>query len=260
MFTVGLDKLLFFILYFQVSGPLYLKLVHLLLSKWEVKASCAKLSKGYTYYKNMLNTKLGFSTFVNSNNADFIPEILFGSLLGDGKMEMGPRAINARFGFTQSAKNKDYFLFLLAKLAPLGSVKHRHFSYLDKRTGKIYKSLNFWTKSLPILTELYNNFYVNNIKRVPKNLSLLTPVALAHWIMQDGARGSSNGLYLCTDCFRQKDVKHLVEYLKVKYNISCSIHKINGNFRIYILVKSVPFVRDLIIEHMHPSMLYKLGI
>nr|YP_010714066.1 LAGLIDADG homing endonuclease [Fuscoporia gilva]WDD39629.1 LAGLIDADG homing endonuclease [Fuscoporia gilva] len=173
---------------------------------------------------------------------------------------MAPRALNARFGFTQSILNKDYFLFLLSELSSLCSSKYREYSYLDKRTGKIYKSLNFWTKSLPVLTEFYNKFYFNKIKKVPTDLSLLTPVALSHWIMQDGSRGSCKGLYICTDSFTHEDIKHLVNFLKFKYKLSCSIHKVNGRFRIYILVKSLPVIRELLIPYIHSSMLYKLGI
>jgi hypothetical protein len=44
------------------------------------------------------------STVVSIENNNKIKEILFGSLLGDGKLEMGPRAINARFGFIQGEK------------------------------------------------------------------------------------------------------------------------------------------------------------
>jgi len=106
MFSVGLDKLLFFILFSQ-----------------------AKLKRSDK------------ASIENKNNK--IKEILFGSLLGDGKLEMAPRAINARFGFIQSEKNKDSFLFLLNELTLLGTIKYREYSYTDIRTGKIYKSLNF---------------------------------------------------------------------------------------------------------------------
>lgn len=191
---------------------------------------------------NFLFCVLCFSTLVRIGN-DNIKEILFGSLLGDGKLEMAPRAINARFGFIQSEKNKEYFFFFFNELSTLCSVKYREYIYLDKRTGKTYNSLNFWTKSLPILTELYNIFYFNKIKVVPNDLSLLSPIALAHWIMQDGSRGTCKGLYICTDSFTEKYVKRLVDYIKNRYKLSCSIHKFNGNYRIYILVKSVPILR-----------------
>ena len=43
------------------------------------------------------------------NNKPFISnevkEILFGSLLGDGKLELPPRGLNARSGFTQSYRS-----------------------------------------------------------------------------------------------------------------------------------------------------------
>jgi hypothetical protein len=70
-------------------------------------------------------------------------EIIFGSLLGDAKLELPPRGLNARFGFTQSADKKDYFLSVLNYLGEINSKKYRETSYLDKRTGKTYTNLNF---------------------------------------------------------------------------------------------------------------------
>lgn len=43
---------------------------------------------------------------------DQLKEILFGSVLGDGQLELGPKSKNARFGFTQSEGQKDYFIFV----------------------------------------------------------------------------------------------------------------------------------------------------
>lgn len=78
--------------------------------------------------------------------------------------------------------------------------------------------------------------------------------------MQDGSRGTSKGLYLCTDSFTHSDVKRLTQYLIDRYDIKCSIHKAGGNYRIYILAKSVETVKVLVLPFMHKSMLYKLGI
>ena len=224
MFSVGLDELLFFILFPQQPRNID-------------KISCLS------------------AVGAIEKSEDNIKEILFGSILGDGKLEMAPKAVNARFGFIQSEDKKEYFLFVLDKLSILCSAKYREYSYFDKRTNKTYKSLNFWTKSLPILTELYNIFYFNNVKVVPKDLSLLSPVAFAHWIAQDGSRGTSRGLYICTDSFTKEDVKHLADYISNRYKLSCSIHKVNGRYRIYILAKCLPAVRELLTPHMHLSML-----
>jgi hypothetical protein len=86
-------------------------------------------------------TKLG--RFLTSESSKPIKEIIFGSLLGDGKLEMAPKATNARFGFTQSEYNKDYFISVYNSLNPLFNIKYRKYSYLDKRTGKTYFSFNF---------------------------------------------------------------------------------------------------------------------
>lgn len=198
-----------------------------------------------------------------------VKEILFGSLLGDGKLELPPRGLNARFGFIQSLEKKDYFLSVLNSLGDLCSGKYREYSYFDKRTGKTYTSLNFWTRALPVLNEFNLKFYSpvepslgrgSQIKIVPQDLSLLTPIAIAHWTMQGGSRGTSKGLYLCTDSFTYADVLRLSKYLNNKYNLKSSIHKAGGNYRIYILAKSVETVKILILPFMHKTMKYKLGV
>jgi LAGLIDADG DNA endonuclease family len=86
-----------------------------------------------------------------------------------------------------------------------------------------------------MLNEFYFSFFLSPylskgkknsvVKIVPLDLSLLTPLALAQWVMQDGSRVTSKGLYLCTDSFTHDDVKRLSQYLINKYNIKCSIHK-----------------------------------
>lgn len=67
---------------------------------------------------------------------------------------MSPRSVNARFGFTHA--KKDYFISVFDSLSSLGSGNYRENSYIDKRTNKTYKNLNFWSKSLPyVLWVLY---------------------------------------------------------------------------------------------------------
>jgi hypothetical protein len=78
--------------------------------------------------------------------------------------------------------------------------------------------------------------------------------------MQDESRGTSKGLYLCTDSFTHEDVKRLSQYLINKYDIKCSIHKSGKNYRIYILVISIETVKILILPFMHKTMTYKLGV
>ena len=200
----------------------------------------------------------------NSNYSnEEIKQIIFGSLLGDGKLELSAKSKNARFGFIQSIIFKDYFLFIFSILKPFCLSNFRTYYYSDKRTSKTYVSLNFWTRALPIFTEFYNIFYIGKEKIVPLCLSLLTPLALAHWIMQDWAKASSGGLYLCTDLYTPEDTKRLAKYLHDKFKLEVTTPKApgsNGALRIYVKVSSMVLLRSLVIGHMHPSMIYKLGL
>jgi len=108
MFSVGLDELSFLFFFFNLI--FYVQ-----------KRGITQLSEK--------------STLVSIENNNKITEILFGSLLGDGKLEMGPRAINPRFGFIQGEKNKEYFLFLFNEFSLLCSAKYREHTYFDIRTG-----------------------------------------------------------------------------------------------------------------------------
>lgn len=109
------------------------------------------------------------------------------------------------------------------------------------RKVKVNYGLEFRTISLPCLNELYNLFYKNNKKIIPYCIfDLLTPLALAHWIMEDGAK-LNKGLVLCTDSFTLLEVINLCNVLKIKYDINTTIPgwKLNKP-RIYILEKSMP--------------------
>jgi hypothetical protein len=103
-------------------------------------------------------------------------------------------------------------------------------SYLENRTGKTYTNLNFWSKSLPMLNEFYLSFYLSQclskgkkkVKTVPLDLSLLTPLALAHWVMQKGLL-YNNSLHICTDGYAE--IQRLTQYIKQKFNIKCTISR-----------------------------------
>jgi hypothetical protein len=81
--------------------------------------------------------------------------------------------------------------------------------------------------------------------------------------MQDGSKGTSGGLYICTDLFSPEDTKRLALFLEQKYSLKVTTPKAPGKkgaLRIYVTVKSMNILRPLIIGHMHPTMLYKLGL
>ena len=94
-----------------------------------------------------------------NNSLDETREVIVGSLLGDGDIELRGRAINGRFKIIQSTKYKDYFLMLFEIFSQFCSTPPRSYTYLDSRTFRNYSSLTLRTRSLPLFTEYYNLFY-----------------------------------------------------------------------------------------------------
>ena len=66
------------------------------------------------------------------------------------------------------------------------------------KNGVLRYVIRFHTYTYTSLNIIYNEWYVNGVKQVPQNIAeYLTPLALAIWIMDDGAR-IRYGLKLCT--------------------------------------------------------------
>lgn len=185
--------------------------------------------------------------------------IVVGILLSDGCLIMGKGAVNPRLGFKQSLDKSSYVWNVFLILSPFCQSLPN--LVVGKRNNKLLYGLNFFTRSLPCLKELYLLFYCKNKKIIPENIyHLLTPPALAQWIMGDGQRKES-GLVLCTDSYTIKEVVFLVNVLIIRYNLICTIWETNiGQYRIYITQKSMDNLRAIILPHMQETMLYKLNI
>lgn len=135
-YTVGLDKLDSLILYFQQSSE---EDSQTSLSQRRLEEYRRERRLGGKIEKTVACVELGKVLPFSSETR----EIIFGSLLASGKLEMAPRSKNARFGFIQAEDKRDYFISVLNSLSSISSGKYREYSYIDKRTNKTYKSLNF---------------------------------------------------------------------------------------------------------------------
>ena len=185
---------------------------------------------------------------------------MIGLLLSDGYITFyGKRSKNGSLGLTQSLSHSSYLYFvfnILAHYCPRYPIFSKR-----SRFGKPIFNLEILTRSMLCITELHNKFYVEKVKSIkPSIYNDLTPVGLAHWIMGDG---TFNGitLLLCTDSYTIKEVVLLINVLIIKYEIHCTIRYYNQHYpRIYILKKSLPKMRQVVLPYMHSSMLYKLGL
>lgn len=193
-----------------------------------------------------------------------IISILVGSLLGDVH---GERVLNGgvRFRFKQSIIHKDYLFFLYNKILSLGYTSNNQ-PYIKtvKLNNKIFEAYCFYTYSFTSLLWLYNLFYTNNKKTIPNEkyfYDLLTPLALAIWIQDDGTWHNSS-IRIATNNFKLNEIEILQNILSKKFKIKSSIHHLSksNQYQLYIKKESIDLVRQLTSSYFHNSMLYKLGI
>lgn len=125
-------------------------------------------------------------------------------------------------------------------------------------------ALGFSTMRLPAITKLSKQFLDSDFKKIiPLDIYyLLTPEALAFWIMGDGEQHTS-GLNLCTDSYTIQEVVILINVLILKYNLNCSLRKkVNPSgkicYRIYFPAAEMPKLRNIVSGHVIKSMQYKL--
>jgi hypothetical protein len=195
------------------------------------------------YYTTLSKIRLNKVERSNLIIQNYLNEIIIGLLLGDGHIQTKYKNGNSRFIYGQSSlrlHNFNYFKHILNLFKPYLSnnfnLKEKTFS--DKRTNKIYSSVNFATLSLPCFN-LYKNLFYNseNLKIVPSNIqNLLTSRGLAYWIMDDGSI-QNKGLHLNTYGFTSKDIlilKKTLENMFGENSLKCSIHKHKKGERIYI--------------------------
>ena len=187
-----------------------------------------------------------------------------GMMLSDGHIQQRSITGNGRFIFAQSGKpeKREYFNLVLELMKPFCSANYVPYTKegIDVRSNTINSSISLTTMQLPCFTSLHNIWYSNNIKIVPLNIKeMLTPLALAHWIMGDGSK-QNEGIHLSVYAFSTSDVELLITALNERYNLECSIHLTDRGSRIYINKKSMEILRPLVSDHIVPSMKYKIGL
>ncbi len=188
-----------------------------------------------------------------------IKSIIVGIILSDGHMALNSKAKNAYLILNQSLAKSAYIYFVFSFLS------HYCQSYpklsVSYRLGRPSYVLRIATRSMPCITELYNNYYLNKIKIIkPSIYNDITPIPLAHLILGDGSY-NGKGILLCTDSFKIKEVVLLMNVLMIRYNINCTISYHSKKYpRIYISKKYIIPLQKIVLPYMHRSMFYKLGI
>lgn len=211
--------------------------------------------------------------------------IMTGIILSDGNINIITKnkkkkegiitTTNSRLYLKQSINHSEYLLYVFNLLSHYCiSIPKLKKSYLK---GKLFYALEFYTRSLPCFTLLRNIFYIGRIKIIPiskeynslhyNNINydiydLINYESLAHIIMGDGAFQKGGGITLNLQNFKLIELVHLINVLKVKFDLDCTIHKSRNKWVIYIKLHSViklfPHIKNFIVPNMKYKFKHKL--
>lgn len=189
-------------------------------------------------------------------------DVLVGTMLGDASIERGKVNHSPRLRFEQTfpmhaAYLTNLYMIFINLVGKHPTVVTR---IASARSGSVYSSIRFSTLAFPCFTYYYDLFYVIGHKVVPSNIvSLLTPRALAYWIMDDGGKGSYGEMILHTRSYTLADVKRLQDALAINFSLRTRlIEKTSGQWVIVIPIKQVQPLKHIVSSDICRSMLYKL--
>lgn len=191
-----------------------------------------------------------------------IYSIVFGSLLGDGHAEKRNGGLGTRISFYQESTHVSYLLWLHSLLSNRGYC-NKTLPQIQTRLGSkgvVRKTLRFHTWTYTSFNFIHDLFYNNKVKKVPQSIaSYLTPLALAIWIMDDGAK-VSKGLKFCTNSFSYSDCLLLVDVLYLNFKLKSSVQSAGATnqYNVYIWKESMPLLREIVSPYIIREMKYKI--
>ncbi len=206
-------------------------------------------------------TKIRGKYRIGSHNQDIL-SIIFGSLLGDAYGEKRSESGGTRISFYQESTHLSYILWLHLYLSQRGYCSlsiPKIYTRLGKK-GKVRKVCRIHTWTFTSFNWIHELWYENRIKKIPFNISeFLTPLALAVWIMDDGAK-VSKGLKLCTNSYSYSDCILLSNVLHKNFSLKSSINSagVPNQYNIYIWKESMPLLREIVLPYIIPEMKYKI--
>lgn len=211
---------------------------------------------------------------IGPHNIDVLSVLICG-MLGDwwGDKLNNQFGYSIRFIIEQSTNNSAYIHHLTNLFNNWGYCSYIIPKLIKKSNGKNDKQVN---KSIPrfnyrltlftfsSLVWIYDSFYCKVdgriVKKVPDWIEeYITPIGLAHWIMQDGSRQNKQGIYIATHSFTYEECLFLSQILYRKYKLKSTVVKtgFKNQWRISIWKESMPTLVSIIKPYIIDEMKYK---
>jgi len=187
--------------------------------------------------------------------------ILVGLLLGDGHIEQPYSTPRARLRVEQREDVKEYVSWLYENFQEWVHRSVRIRTKFLKSTGKTYQYHEFTTYAHEEYLPYRQLFYPAGKKVIPENIdTLLTPLGLAVWFMDDGSIKSHEcrGRIINTHSFTENEVKRLCSVLNKKFELNAWPRYQKDGIQVYISAKSADTLATLLTPYILPVMRYKL--
>ena len=199
----------------------------------------------------------------NSKNENIKPkntiqeQIILGSIIGDGCLFRSGKGekCNYRLNVAHSLKQKQYMEFKYNSIKDMINSKLFIKKQFHNKAKKEYTCISFQSVACPYYTELYNIWYKEGKKIIPKEISQLDELGLAIKFFDDGYK-EHNGLAISMCDYDEESINNFMKILYKKFNISTNLH---SNKNIYIPAKEKNSFKDIVIKYSTPDVLYKLG-
>lgn len=183
-------------------------------------------------------------------------QVLLGTILGDGCIFKGKGNVNYRLNLAHGLKQKEYFMMKYEILKTLGLKEPRLENEFHKKTNKTYYCIKTQSKTNPLFTEMYNTFYRNGKKTIPKSqLKNIKDLAIAIIFFDDGSKTKSS-YEISMNNFDIQSINYFRIKLLEEYGIETSIH---SNNTLYIRSNSKEKFRQIVVKYATKDVLYKLG-
>lgn len=197
----------------------------------------------------------------------YLQDVLVGLLLSDGHLEKSSPTSFARLSVSFGAKHRDYLILLYELFEMYTNTPPKAITVNNNRTKTTHEILKFNTVSLPQLLLYHDLFYKLRdnklIKVIPNNINdYMSPVTLAHLIMGDGNLKTQDKIIrIYTNSFTKTEVELLALSIESKLGIKAkTVHDRNNQYILSISKNQLHLLQELLKDHMHPSMLYKLDL
>ena len=188
-------------------------------------------------------------------------DIVLGSLLGDAYLRPTKPSRKAfSLSFSHGEKQKEYLDWKRSEFQNYVTQADYAVSVRDFHGNKPVYS--FSTISHPYLTELHDMCYATGKKDVTQEwCSLLSPLSLAVWYMDDGSINKRYGtIVLCTNSFSNEGQLMLIDCLGSRFGVKAVLEPRRNNQTVLRINASQRHrFLELVSPHIPDCMSYKLG-